>query len=99
MNKFLDEGEPLLERLPATGSPVRTDTAQATGTGEPATYLEMGTAKEDKRRRKAKKPVRPGLGPDTSKPPCKKVKVIRRERRAQKMKSQAVQQGKPQPTR
>ena len=97
MNKYLDEGEPLPERPPATGSPVRTDTAQATGSGELATYVEMGTATKDKGRRKAKKPVCPGVGPDLSKPPCKKAKVIRRERRAQKMKSQPAQQGKPNP--
>ena len=34
--------------------------------------------------KKSKKAVKPGLGPDPNKPPCKKAKVIRQERKEQK---------------
>ena len=91
MNKFLDEGEPL---PPVTESAIRTDVHQATGSGEPVAHVEMDNVIEGKRKKKAKKPVCPGLGPDPSKPLCKKAKVLRRERRAEKMKSQAMQQEK-----
>lgn len=35
--------------------------------------------------KKVKKVVKPGTGPDPNKPPCKKAKVIRKERREQKL--------------
>lgn len=34
---------------------------------------------------KDKKVIRPGLGPDPSKPPCKKAKIVRKERRERKL--------------
>ena len=34
---------------------------------------------------KAKKAVRPGVGADPSKPPCRKAKLVRKERKAQKL--------------
>ena len=40
---------------------------------------------------KCKKPVRPGLGPDPDKPLCKKAKVMRKERREQKLLAQLQQ--------
>lgn len=38
---------------------------------------------------KAKKVVKPGVGPDPNKPPCKKAKLIRKERKQQKLLAQA----------
>lgn len=61
----------------------------------------VGVAKADsqesvKAKSKGKKPVRPGVGADPNRPPCKKAKVRRMERKAQKTETQdkATQQGK-----
>ena len=35
--------------------------------------------------KKPRKPVTPGAGPDPNKPPCRKAKLVRRERKAQKL--------------
>lgn len=58
------------------------------------TAVECGTKQErkaegsgaaERTQRRPKKPVTPGKGPDPNKPPCKKAKEIRAERRAQKL--------------
>lgn len=43
-------------------------------------------------RGKEKKPVKAGLGPDPQKPPCKKAKIIRKERKEQRLQT-LLQQG------
>ena len=47
----------------------------------------------DSTSKKTRKPVRPGVGPDPNKPPCKKAKIIRMEKREQKRLAQMQEQG------
>ena len=41
---------------------------------------------------KPKKAVKPGVGPDPNKPPCRKAKLVRKERKAQKLAAKQQQQ-------
>ena len=48
----------------------------------------QGVQAQDSKQNKAGKPkkaVRPGVGPDPNKPPCRKAKLVRKERKAQKL--------------
>ena len=43
------------------------------------------TSNKQKKQGKPKKAVQPGVGADSTKPPCRKAKLVRRERKAQKL--------------
>lgn len=49
------------------------------------------SSKPDKAR-KSKKAVKPGVGADPTKPPCRKAKLVRKERKAQKLAAKQQQQ-------
>ena len=78
MNRYLTQGE-------TSGTRVEAEEADpdnpATNEAKMAEDVSENCSEEASR---TKRPVRPGAGPDPSKPPCKKAKLLRRERRAKK---------------
>ena len=58
---------------------------------------EEASQPQNRQRNKVAKPVRPGLGPDPSKPPCRKAKQLRAERRKKKLEERVVGSSTPAP--
>ena len=58
--------------------------AKGGGSGSPCQGVQAQDSKQNKAG-KPKKSVRPGVGPDPNKPPCRKAKLVRKERKAQKL--------------
>lgn len=65
----------------------------AEGEGEQVPQLQSRPGK------KAAKPVRPGLGPDPSRPPCRKAKQLRAERKKRKLEEKVAISGAPTPSK
>lgn len=73
MNSFLLRGE-------------RSKAKPEEGLPPPSSESGAGAATKDCRRSsRSKSAVRPGVGPDPSKPPCRKAKALRKERRLQRL--------------
>ena len=80
MNRYLSEGETIAAREDAEEADPGDSAANEARTAVDVTVNSLGEPSESG----TKRMVRPGLGADPSKPPCKKAKLLRREQRAKK---------------
>ena len=97
LHKYLLHGRELTQTSGSSSGAAMTEEAMVESTSAATNSMDEATTSMDeqplvkKPGLKKKLAVRPGIGPDPSKPPCRKAKVVRRERKAQKQAAKQLQ--------